>query len=157
MYNRKKRIPKVAKMQPLSNPDPGQSVLRALEETVQLDLRDVSVKTDDDVVTVSGLVRSRVAKDAVERAFEQVSGLRAIASDLEIKPLPERTDTEIAKGILRAFQSHAIMTADDVRIIVSKKPGKAGGINALAVREAARRGGSERGARCPRYREQHRG
>jgi hyperosmotically inducible protein len=109
----------VAKMQPLTNPDLGQTVLRALEETAQLDLGGVSVRTDDGVVTVSGLVRSHVARDAVERAFEQVSGLRAIACDLEIKHLPERTDTEIAKGILRAFQSHAIMTADDVRVIVS--------------------------------------
>jgi osmotically-inducible protein OsmY len=109
----------VAERKTLAAPDLRHAVLRELEQTAQVNVSDMSIEAENGLVTLEGLVRSRRAKDAAENAVAHVSGVKAIVSELEIKPLVERNDTDIARDILRAFKSHVILNVDNVRVIVS--------------------------------------
>ncbi|HEX6057661.1 MAG TPA: BON domain-containing protein [Gemmatimonadaceae bacterium] len=67
---------------------------------------DIAVAAKDGVVTLSGRVDSYAEKFAAERAAERVSGVRAIADDLEVT-LPgtsRRTDTDIAHAAVNALR-----------------------------------------------------
>jgi osmotically-inducible protein OsmY len=99
--------------------DIGRSVFRNLKIIPELSADDLSVKADRGVITLEGFVRSYDEKRAAEEAALKVNGVKAIASDIVIKPVPERADTEIAKDILREFQSHISIPIEQVKAIVS--------------------------------------
>ena len=66
---------------------------------------EIGVSVKDGVVTLSGFVESYAQKKAAERAAEAVSGIRALAEELQVK-VPgslARTDTEIAHQIVSAL------------------------------------------------------
>jgi osmotically-inducible protein OsmY len=66
---------------------------------------DVGISVKNGIVTLSGFVESYAQKFAAERAAERVSGVRAIAEDLEVH-LPsskERNDPDIAKAAASAL------------------------------------------------------
>ena len=67
---------------------------------------EVGVAVKDGVVTLSGQVDSFAKKYSIERAAERVSGVRAIAEDLEVQ-LPtssRRSDTDVAHAVANALQ-----------------------------------------------------
>jgi osmotically-inducible protein OsmY len=67
---------------------------------------DIGVAAKDGVVTLTGYVDSYAEKFAAERAAERVSGVKALADDLEVK-LPgtwQRSDTDIAHAALNAMR-----------------------------------------------------
>ena len=59
---------------------------------------EIGVAAKDGVVTLAGYVESYAEKYAAERASERVSGVKALADDLQVKLSGElqRPDTEIA-------------------------------------------------------------
>jgi len=75
---------------------------------------EIGVAAKDGVVTLSGSVDTFAEKYLAERAAERVSGVKAIADDLEVK-LPTtllRSDTEIAHAVVNALREH-IQVPDD--------------------------------------------
>jgi osmotically-inducible protein OsmY len=58
------------------------------------------------VVTLSGTVATYVEKVNAERAAKRVSGVRAVANDIEVRPIGsmKRNDTDIAQAVLRALE-----------------------------------------------------
>jgi osmotically-inducible protein OsmY len=58
------------------------------------------------VVTLSGTVATYVEKVSAERAAKRVEGVRAVANDIEVRPIGsmKRTDTDIAQAVLRALE-----------------------------------------------------
>lgn len=58
------------------------------------------------VVTLTGTVATYVEKVSAERAAKRVSGVRAVANDIEVRPIGsmKRTDTDIAQAVLRALE-----------------------------------------------------
>jgi osmotically-inducible protein OsmY len=58
------------------------------------------------VVTLTGTVATYVEKVSAERAAKRVSGVRAVANDIEVRPVGsmKRTDTDIAQAVLRALE-----------------------------------------------------
>jgi osmotically-inducible protein OsmY len=66
---------------------------------------DITVGVKDGVVTLTGYVDSYAQKYAAERAAERVSGVRALAADLQVKvPSPyQRSDTDIAHAAVSAL------------------------------------------------------
>lgn len=66
---------------------------------------DITVAVQDGIVTLGGYVDSFAQKDAAERATERVSGVRAVAADLQVKvPSPfQRGDTDIAHAAVSAL------------------------------------------------------
>lgn len=67
---------------------------------------EIGVAAKDGVVTLTGAVDSYARKFSAERATERVTGVKAIAEELQVK-LPrtlERTDTDIAHAALSAMK-----------------------------------------------------
>ena len=58
------------------------------------------------VITLTGTVLTYAEKISAERAAKRVSGVRAVANDIEVRPLGsmKRTDTDIAQAVLRALE-----------------------------------------------------
>jgi len=58
------------------------------------------------VVTLTGTVATYVEKVSAERAAKRVAGVRAVANDIEVRPIGsmKRTDTDIAQAVLRALE-----------------------------------------------------
>ena len=58
------------------------------------------------VVTLTGTVATYVEKVSAERAAKRVEGVRAVANDIEVRPIGsmKRTDTDIAQAVLRALE-----------------------------------------------------
>lgn len=109
----------VAKMQRVTETsDLCQAVLNEIRQKPELSEADVSVAADQGVLTLTGVVHSDADRIAVEAAAKQVPGVRAIADDLEVKPSRARSDTEVARDVLKAIRSHIFLSAEHVRAIV---------------------------------------
>src|ERR1700756_3302673 len=61
---------------------------------------DIALAVNDGVVTLLGFVSSYWEKDAAEKATKRVYGVKAVANDLQIRPVEKRTDPEIARDIV---------------------------------------------------------
>ena len=64
---------------------------------------DIAVAVKDGVVTLSGFAPSYWEKDAAEKAVKRVYGVRGVANDIKVKLPSERTDPEIARELLLAW------------------------------------------------------
>jgi osmotically-inducible protein OsmY len=101
-----------------------QELQRAVQDEMKWDARlqpnEIGVVVKDGVVTLTGWVDSYAKKWAAERAALRVSGVRAVANDIEVR-LPsavERTDQDIAAAAVRALDWDASVPADRVRATV---------------------------------------
>lgn len=80
----------------------------------------VAVAVHDGVVTLSGWVSSLPAKHAAEHAAQRVSGVRALAIDLEVD-LPDpacRADEDIAAAARRALDWSVLIPREQVQATV---------------------------------------
>jgi VCBS repeat-containing protein len=96
-----------------------QDVLDELEWEPSVDANEIGVAVHDGIVTLSGHVPSYPEKLAAERAAGRVSGVKAIAEEIEVK-LPgygHRTDVEIAQAALSALEWHT-MVKDQIKVKV---------------------------------------
>jgi osmotically-inducible protein OsmY len=86
----------------------------------QLRESEIGVAVKDGVVTLSGKVPTFAQKHAAERAAQRVTGVRALADDLEVKPsgIFVRSDTDIAHAAVSALKWNASVPADKVSIKV---------------------------------------
>jgi osmotically-inducible protein OsmY len=111
--------PMVATMQRVKDDsDLRQTVLNEIRQKPELAEADVSVAADQGVLTLTGVVQSDADRIAVEAVAKQVLGVSAIADDLEVKPSRARSDTEVARDVLKAIRSHIFLSAEHVRAIV---------------------------------------
>jgi osmotically-inducible protein OsmY len=81
---------------------------------------EIAVAVKDGVVTLAGRVGTYAQKFAAERAAERVSGVKAVAEDLQVK-LPstfERTDTEIAHAAVNVLKWDAEVPDDRIKMKV---------------------------------------
>ena len=82
----------------------------------------IAVRVKDGVVTLTGSVESYSEKLAAERAALRVSGVKAVANDLEVR-LPkssERTDEDIAKAAANALDWTSGIPRDKIKVTVDK-------------------------------------
>ena len=83
---------------------------------------EIGVAVKDGIVTLTGHVQSYWQKIAAERAASRVSGVKAVANELEIR-LPassERTDEDIARAAVNALNWSISVPADRIKVKVSK-------------------------------------
>jgi hypothetical protein len=76
----------------------------AWDPAIKADAVGVAVK--DGIVTVSGHIDTYAEKRAVEKALRRVSGVKAIALELDVRlsALHKRNDTELAAAIESALK-----------------------------------------------------
>lgn len=82
------------------------SVQRQLEWDPQIEAHDIAVIASEGVITLTGFVHSYAAKLAAERSVKRVQGVRGVANEIQVAPLTERTDTDIARGAVHALRAH---------------------------------------------------
>ncbi|HXF24347.1 MAG TPA: BON domain-containing protein [Gemmatimonadaceae bacterium] len=81
---------------------------------------EIGVAAKGGVVTLSGKVRNYSQKYAAEKAARRVSGVKALADELEVHLLPEnkRYDTDIAHAVLNGFIWNVAVPEDRIQVDV---------------------------------------
>jgi osmotically-inducible protein OsmY len=95
-------------------------VLAELKWDAQVQPNEIGVSVKDGVVTLTGWVDSYLKKWSAEDAAHRVSGVKAVANDIEIKLSNERTDADIAAAAVNALEWDVFVPSDKVQITVSK-------------------------------------
>ncbi len=95
-------------------------VERELEWDGGIDARNVAVSARNGVVTLAGDVPSLSDKWHAENVVKRIAGVAGIANELQIRPLGERTDTEIAQEATLALQMHGKVPFDRIKVIVDQ-------------------------------------
>src|ERR1700716_268844 len=94
------------------------SLLVELKWDPKITSTDIGIAVKDGVATLTGFVPSYWEKDAAEKAAKRVSGVKAVANDLEVKLLTTRTDPEIARDIVHQLESHIGIPAENIKATV---------------------------------------
>lgn len=81
---------------------------------------EIGVTVRNGVVTLTGTLDSYSKKLATERAAMRVAGVKAVADELEVKPLSsfKKTDTEIAEAVLHAIKWSTSIPEDKIKVKV---------------------------------------
>jgi len=85
-----------------------------------LDASEIGVAVKDGVVTLTGKVDTYLKKWRAEEAAHRVSGVTAVANDIEVRTIGERTDTDIAAAAVHALKWDASLPAEKVHVTVDK-------------------------------------
>lgn len=83
-----------------------EAVQRQLDWEPDISTRDIALTAAEGVITLTGFVHTYAEKMAAERAVKGVRGVRGVANDIEVKPVDQRSDPEIAKDAVHVLQSH---------------------------------------------------
>ncbi|WP_061958556.1 BON domain-containing protein [Cupriavidus pauculus] len=97
-----------------------QDVLDELAWDPEIDERDFGVQVKEGIVTLTGHPRSFHAKHCAERAARRVSGVRAIAVEMDVQ-LPgdaERADADIAWAVENALSWNSVVPASAMQVAV---------------------------------------
>jgi osmotically-inducible protein OsmY len=92
-----------------------------LQYEPSINAAEIGVIVKDGVVTLTGRVASLAEKYAAARAAARVTGVKAVANELEVglPPADQRTDEEIARAVAMALVSHASVPPDRIKAQVS--------------------------------------
>jgi osmotically-inducible protein OsmY len=98
------------------------SVESELNFEPSINAAEIGVAVKGGIVTLSGRVPSYWEKIAAERAAARVSGVKAVANELEVR-LPgssERTDEDIARAAVDTLRWTVLVPQDKIKVRVSK-------------------------------------
>jgi osmotically-inducible protein OsmY len=93
-------------------------VLAELKWDAKLQPNEIGVIVKDGVVTLTGWVDSYFKKWNAEDAAHKVGGVKAVANDIEVKLLSERTDADIAAAAIHALDWDAGIPSDEIEVTV---------------------------------------
>src|SRR3979411_1762965 len=79
-------------------------VLSELKWDAEVQPNEIGVSVKDGVVTLTGWVDSYLKKWSAEDAAHKVTGVKAVANDIEIKLATERTDPDIAAAVVHSLE-----------------------------------------------------
>ncbi|MGA2211740.1 MAG: BON domain-containing protein [Bryobacteraceae bacterium] len=98
-----------------------EDVIRELDWEPVVRSTEIGVGVKDGIVTLNGVVESHAAKRCAERAAGRVRGVRAVSSQLEVKPTgpAERSDADIAWAAANALAWNALVPQDQLSVSVS--------------------------------------
>lgn len=103
-----------------SDADIQKDVIEQLKWEPILNAAEIGVAVKNGIVTLSGIVDTISKKIAAEAATKKVTGVRAVAEDIQvgISPSFRRTDTEIAEAALNIFRWNTAIPENKIRIKV---------------------------------------
>lgn len=102
-----------------SDADVKQDVISELMWDPSLDSAKINVAASNGVVTLTGSVPHFIEKMSAEHAAQRVGGVKAVADELEVKGLFDKTDEEIARAAVNAFKWN-YSVPKDVKVSVDK-------------------------------------
>lgn len=96
------------------------NVTEELRWTPELDDRDIAVKVSEGVVVLTGFVNTMLERAAAERAAKRVTGVRALANDLDVRPpTPDScSDPDLARAAADVIERELPYSAHLIRITV---------------------------------------
>ncbi|HJW18422.1 MAG TPA: BON domain-containing protein [Flavisolibacter sp.] len=97
-----------------------QDVMNQLKWNPFLKASEIGVSIKNGIATLSGQVDSYAQKMEAERTVRKVTGVKAIAEDIEIgvSPSYRKSDTEIAGSVLNALKWHSAVPDDKLEVKV---------------------------------------
>ena len=97
-------------------------ILEELYLEPSFDAADIGVAVDGNVVTLTGHVRSFSDKVTVRDIVERIPGVRAIADDIEVRPIGAHitADDEIAKRIVNTLKWNSSVPDEKITTTVTK-------------------------------------
>ena len=97
-----------------------QDVMEELKWQPSVNATQIGVEVKDGIVTLAGHVSTYAEKWDAERAAERVSGVRALAVEIDVKlsGLNKRTDADIASSVKNTLQWTSSLTKDSVKVMV---------------------------------------
>lgn len=93
------------------------AVIRQLDWDPRVDASAIGVAAVDGAVTLTGYIDTYAGKLAAERAAKRVRGVRAVANDLQVRLVVERSDADIASDAVQALELHGAVP-DNVQAVV---------------------------------------
>jgi len=96
------------------------SIIDELRWDPILNAAEIGVTVKNGIATLSGVVDSYAKKIAAENAAKRVTGVRAVAEDIQVGPSDalQRSDTEIAQAVLNALRWHAAIEEEKIKVRV---------------------------------------
>ena len=87
----------------------------------QIDAANIGVAVKSGVVALTGFARNYSEKFEAERDAKHVSGVAAVANDIEVKlsSADRRLDPDIARDAVSALKAQLPATADRIKVVVS--------------------------------------
>lgn len=91
-----------------------------LEWDPEIDSKNIAVKVDDGVVTLTGFASSYTDKYSAERIAKRVAGVKAVANDLEVKLATglDRPDPDIARDAVERLQRELPYSSKNIKVTV---------------------------------------
>ncbi|MCD2422133.1 BON domain-containing protein [Niabella pedocola] len=95
-------------------------VMEELNWDPVLSAAEIGVAVKDGVVTLGGQVGTYSQKLAAEKDAKRVSGVKAVAEDIQvgISPAYRKTDAEIAEAVINALKWHSAVQEEKIKIKV---------------------------------------
>ena len=97
-----------------------QDVIAELQWEPSVNAAQIGVEVKDGIVTLAGHVSSYAEKWSAEHAAQRVSGVKALAIEMDVK-LPgsgKRTDADIARSVENTLQWNTALPRDGVKVMV---------------------------------------
>ena len=95
-------------------------VLAELRWDHSVQANEIGVAVKDGVVTLTGTVDTYLKKWKAEEAAHRVTGVTAVANDITVRTIGERTDADIAAAAVHALRWNASIPADKIQVTVDK-------------------------------------
>jgi osmotically-inducible protein OsmY len=108
----------VAKVQMVPDTQLRERVMREIEWDPEITSTDIAVAVDDAVIALAGFVHSYAEKLAAERAAKRIYGVKGLANDIEVKPMIELTDPEIARNAVTAIETRVDVPDNRLKVTV---------------------------------------
>jgi osmotically-inducible protein OsmY len=95
-------------------------VLAELRWDHRVQANEIGVAVKDGVVTLTGTVDTFLKKWRAEEAARRVSGVVAVANDIAVRTIGERTDTDIAAAAVYALRWNTSVPPEKIQVTVEK-------------------------------------
>jgi osmotically-inducible protein OsmY len=95
-------------------------VLAELRWDHSVQANEIGVAVKDGVVTLTGIVDTYLKKWKAEEAAHRVTGVTAVANDITVRTIGERTYADIAAAAVHALRWNASIPADKIQVTVDK-------------------------------------
>lgn len=95
-------------------------VLDELQWDPSFDAAEIGISAKDGIITLSGQVANFAEKSAAVRTAKRVSGVKAVADNIEVRlpGLSERTDADIARAAVNVLEWNIFVPHDRITVIV---------------------------------------
>ena len=95
-------------------------VLAELRWELNAQAKDIGIAVKDGIVTLTGTVDTYLNKWKAERAAHRVAGVTAVANDIAVRTIGERTDADIAAAAVHALEWNTVIPRKTIHLTVDK-------------------------------------